>query len=141
MHSQGNISLSLDGGTLLLNDTTDRSTGVLSSNQIIVRVSSPAADLRGSLRSPTCLFPIGVTNVLMPVRDAKLTLDGRFVLAPIPIIRAFDQNGQPVAYNQFEILGPVRGANLPARVLTEADGVIGGPIYAAISPDGTPHSS
>ena len=106
-----------------------------SSNQIIVRVSSPAAGLPGCCDFP-CGSPAGVTDVLQPVRDAKLTMDGRFVLAPVPIIRSFDQKGQPVAYNQFQILGPVRGANLPARVLTEADGVTGGPMYAAISPDG-----
>ena len=43
MHSQGNISLSLDGSTLLLNDTTDRSSGVLSSNQIIVQGIQPGS--------------------------------------------------------------------------------------------------
>lgn len=136
MHSQGNISLSLDGGTLLLNDTTDLSTGVLSSNQIIVRGIQPGSGSPRIVAISHLPLPDGVTDVLMPVRDAKLTLDGRFVLAPIPIIRDFDENGQPLAYNQFQILGPVRAANLPTRVLTEADGVIGGPMYAAVSPDG-----
>jgi hypothetical protein len=136
MHSQGNISLSLDGGTLLLNDTTDRSTGVLSSNQIIVKGIQPGSGSPRIVAISNLPLPSGVTDALMPVRDAKLTLDGRFVLAPMPIIRDFDDNGVPLAYNEFQILGPVRGGNLAARVLTEADGVIGGPYQAAVSPDG-----
>jgi gluconolactonase len=135
MHSQGNIALSLDGGTLLLNDTVDRSTGALSSNQIIVQGIQPGGGPPRVVASSHFALPSGVTDTLSPVRDAKLTLDGRFVLAPVSIIRAFDQSGQPVAYNQIEILGPVRRGNLAARVLTETDGVTGGPYYAAISPD------
>ena len=136
MHSQGNISLSLDGGTLLLNDTTDRSTGVLSSNEIIVQGIQPGVGAPRVIATSHLPLPAGVTDVLSPVRDAKLTLDGRFVLAPIPIITAFDQSGQPVAYNQFEILGPIRRGTLNARVLTQTDGVSGGPFYTAVSPDG-----
>ena len=43
MHSQGNIDLSLDGGTLLLNDTTDFSGDVVApkSDQIVVRGIRP----------------------------------------------------------------------------------------------------
>jgi uncharacterized protein (TIGR03437 family) len=136
MHSQGNISLSLDGGTLLLNDTVDLSTGTLTSNQIIVQGVQPGSGPPRVIAASSFPLPDGVTNVLQPVRDAKLTLDGRFALAPICLIRSFDPNGLPVGYNQIEILGPVRRGRLDERVLTEADGVTGGPFYAAISPDG-----
>ena len=136
MHSQGNIALSLDGGTLLLNDTTDRSTGVLRSNQIVMRGIQPDIANPWIVAFTHLALPDGVTDVLSPVKDAKLTLDGRFVLAPVPIIRSFDSNGQPVAYNQFEILGPIHRGDIASRVLTATDGVTGGPYYAAISPDG-----
>jgi len=136
MHSQGNISLSLDGGTLLLNDTSDRSAGVLRSNQIIVRGIRPGSGPPTVIATSSFPLPDGVTNVLPPVRDAKLTLDGRFALAPICLIRSFDQNSLPVGYNQLQILGPLRRGRLNSRILAEADGLTGGPFYAAISPDG-----
>ena len=135
MHSQGNISLSLDGGTLLLNDTTDHSSGVLASSQIIVQGIQPGGGPPVVAAMSTLPLPAGVTDVLQPVRDAKLTLDGRLVLAPVCLIQSFDQNGAPVGYNQIRILGPVRRGRLDVRVLKEADGVTGGPFFAAISPD------
>jgi uncharacterized protein (TIGR03437 family) len=64
-------------------------------------------------------------------------LDGRFLLAPIGSIRGFDAQGMPIGLNQIAVLGPVRNGRLDvARLLTEADGVNGGPYQAGISPDG-----
>src|SRR5262249_53343054 len=78
-------------------------------------------------------FPAGSPT---PVADAKLTLDGRFVLAPIGTIHGFDGQGLPIGLNQIAMLGPIRNGKLEiARLLTEADGVNGGPSQAAISPD------
>jgi len=136
MHSQGNISLSLDGGTLLLNDTSDRSTGVLRSNQIIVQGIQPGGGPPRVIATSSFPLPPDVTDLLPPVRDAKLTLDGRFVVAPVSIIRSFDANGQPVGYNQIRILGPVRRGALDATTLTESNGVTGGPYFSATSSDG-----
>ena len=136
MHSQGNIFLSMDGGTLLLNDTNDLSTGVLRSNQYIVQGIQPGGGPPRVIATSSLSLPPDVTDVLPPVRDAKLTLDGRFVVAPVSIIRSFDANGQAVAYDQIRILGPVRRGALDATTLTETNGVMGGPYYSAISPDG-----
>ena len=136
VHSQGNISLSLDGGTLLLNDTNDRSTGVLRSNQIIVQGIQSGGRPPRIVATSSFPLPADVTDLIPPVRDAKLTLDGRFVVAPVAIIRSFDANGQPVGYNQIRILGPVRRGTLEVTTLGEKDGVTGGPYFSAISPNG-----
>jgi uncharacterized protein (TIGR03437 family) len=136
-HSLGNIALSLDGSTLLINDTTDRSGETLKSNQILVQGIQPGSGQPPRIiAKSTFVLPAGVTDILPPVRDAKLTLDGRFVLAPISIIAGFDQSGSAVGYNQFEILGPIRRGALDSRTLNESDGVTGGPYYSAASPDG-----
>ena len=58
------------------------------------------------------------------------------MIAPLSAIRSFDQNGQPVGENQIAILGPIRRGSLDTRLLKQADGVMGGPLYAAIHPDG-----
>ena len=64
-------------------------------------------------------------------------MDGRFVVAPIGTIRDFDGQGLRIGLNQIAILGPVRNGKLEvARLLTDGDGVIGGPYQAGISPDG-----
>src|SRR5262249_7157709 len=77
-------------------------------------------------------FPDGPT----PVTDAKLTLDGRFVLAPIGTIRGFDGQGMPIGLNQIAMLGPVRNGKLEIeRLLTEAGGVNGRPYVPAIATD------
>ncbi|MBZ5620877.1 MAG: hypothetical protein LAQ69_19430 [Acidobacteriia bacterium] len=139
MHSQGNIDLSLDGGTLLLNDTTDFS-GIVGggpkSDQIVVRGIRPGGSPRVTGTSTFATpqeFPPGPT----PVRDARLTLDGRFILAPVDLIREIDTQQTLVGVNQIAILGPVRNGKLEtARLLTEADGVSGGPFQAGVSPDG-----
>ena len=136
MHSQGNISMSLDGGTLLLNDTSDFSTGVLRSNQMIIQGIQPGGGPPRVIAISSLPLPPDVTDIITPVRDAKLTLDGRFVVAPVSIIRSFDQNNQPVGYNQIRFLGPVRRGTLASKTFTESDGVTGGPFYSAISPDG-----
>ena len=136
MHSQGNISISLDGGTLLLNDTSDRSTGVLRSNQFVVQGIAPGGGPPRVVATSSFPLPSTASDIITPVRDAKLTLDGRFVLAPIALIASFDNSGNPVGYNQFEILGPVRRGTLDSRILKESDGVTGGPFYCAVSPDG-----
>jgi len=139
MHSLGNIDLSLDGRTLLLNDTTDFSgitSGGPKSDQIIVRGFQPGDSPRVTVVSffPT---PKGFPSTgPPPVRDARLTLDGRFILEPIPLISSIA--GQTlVALDQIAILGPVRnGSTNITRLLTEADGVTGGPFEVAVSPDG-----
>ena len=137
MHSQGNIDLSLDGGTLLLNDSTDKSRGGLNSNVIVVQGIRPGGPPPRVAAIHTFETPAGFPDTgLEPVKDARLTLDGRFVLAPIGTIRAFDGQGMPIGLNQIAMLGPVRNGKLEiARLLTEADGVNGGPYQAAISPD------
>ncbi len=137
MHSLGNIDLSLDGQTLLLNDTSDFSDRNASrSNLIVVHGIRPGDEPRVASIA-TIATPTGfVTNGPPDVRDARLTLDGRFVLAPIPLIRALDAQGKSLPLNNIAILGPVHDGTLEtARLLTEADGVIGGPYHAGISPD------
>ena len=139
MHSLGNIDLSLNGGTLLLNDTTDFegvSSGGPKSDQIIVRGIRPGSSPRvvGAYTFPT---PAGYPFGPNPVRDARLTLDGRFVIAPIGLAREIDAQRVYLGVNQIAILGPVQNGKLElARLLTEADGVTGGPFQAGVSPDG-----
>jgi uncharacterized protein (TIGR03437 family) len=136
-HSIGNIDLSLDGETLLLNDVNDFTDGGFKSDQILVQGIHPggpparvAAIARTSLAE---VFKGGPPTV----NDARLTLDGRFVIAPIAAIRSLNSNQQPNPVNQIAILGPVRNGRLDtARLLTEADGVKGGPYQAGVSPDG-----
>ncbi len=137
MHSQGNIDLSLDGETLLLNDTTDLSGPTFQSEVIVMQGIRPGgppprvAAIHTIAAPPE--FPLGPN----PIRDARLTLDGRYVVAPIPLIRAFDAQQLPIGLNQIAILGPIRNGTLDtARLLTEADGVHGGPYQAGVSPDG-----
>jgi hypothetical protein len=137
MHSLGNLDLSLDGGTLLLNDTVDFSSGVQRASQIVVRgirPGSPSRTVSIATNSKPPKFPDGPPVV----RDARLTLDGRFILAPIPLIQEFDsQQNLPVPVNQIAILGPIRNGTLDtARLLTQGDGVTGGPYQAGVSPDG-----
>ena len=137
MHSQGNIDLSLDGGTLLLNDTSDFSGGVVApkSDQIVVRGIRPGNSPR-VIGMSTFITPVGYPLGPTPVRDARLTLDGRYVIAPIPLVSQLD--GQKfIGLNQIAILGPTRNGKLEiARLLTESDGVSGGPFQAGVSPDG-----
>ena len=139
MHSLGNIDLSLDGRTLLLNDTTDFSGvtgGGPKSDQIIVRGFQPGGSPRVTVGS-TLSTPQGFPSGPNPVRDARLTLDGRFILAPIGLIRAIGAQQTLLGLNQIAILGPVKNGKLEtARLLTEADGVTGGPFQAGVSPDG-----
>src|SRR6185369_4938283 len=77
-------------------------------------------------------FPTGPN----PVRDARLTLDGRYVLAPISLLSQID--GQKlIGLNQIAILGPVGTGKLPiARLMKDIDGVTGGPFHAGVSHDG-----
>jgi uncharacterized protein (TIGR03437 family) len=143
IHSQGNIQLSLDGDTLLINDTVDNSNTDLScrpcrSNLIVVqgiRPGGPPPSIAASVSIPK---PQGYPADGPPVvRFARLSLDGRFVIAPSPLIRELPAAGPPVGWNRVALLGPVwRGALGEARILTEQDGAAGGPIDAAISPDG-----
>ena len=138
MHSLGNIDLSLDGGTLLLNDTTDFSgvtAGGPKSDQIIVQGIRPGASPR-VVGISTFVTPPGFPPGPTAVRDARLTLDGRYVLAPIPLVSQVD--GQKyVGLNQIAILGPVGTSKLPiARLMKDVDGVTGGPFQAGVSPDG-----
>jgi uncharacterized protein (TIGR03437 family) len=139
MHSLGNIDLSLDGRTLLLNDTTDFAGvtgGGPKSDQIIVRGFQPGGSPRITIVS-SFSTPLGFPVGPPPVRDARLTLDGRFVLAPIPLASSFTPPRTFVGLNQIAILGPVKNGKLNVdRLLTEADGVSGGPFQAAVSPDG-----
>lgn len=141
-HSLGNIDLSLDGRTLLLNDTTDFSGisfngGGPKSDQIIVRGFRPGNTPRVSIVS-TFSTPKGFpTTGPQPVQDARLTLDGRFILAPLDLIRDISTQQTLTGLNQIAILGPVRNGTVDTvRLLTEADGVSGGPIHAGVSPDG-----
>src|SRR5262249_25724287 len=140
-HSLGNIDLSVDGRTLLVNDTADLSgislsTGAPRSNQIIVRgfrQGAPRVSVASSFSTPKG-FP---TTGPSPVADARLTLDGRFILAPLDLIRDISPQQTVTGLNQIAILGPVRnGATDTVRLLTETDGVTGGPIQAGVSPDG-----
>jgi hypothetical protein len=140
MHSQGNIDLSRDGGALLLNDCcnlSDQTFFAPKSNQIVVRGIQPGGSPRVAGRS-TFITPLEFTVPgPAPVTDARMSLDGRFVLAPIPLIRENDAQQMPVRVNQIVILGPVRNGKLEtARLLTQSDGVSGGPFQAAVSPDG-----
>jgi hypothetical protein len=137
MHSLGNLDLSLDGGTLLLNDTVDFSSGVQRASQIVVRGIRPGSPSR-TVSIATNSKPPKFRDGPPVVRDARLTLDGRFVLAPIPLIQEFDsQQNLPVPVNQIAILGPIRNGTLDtARLLTQGDGVTGGPYQAGVSPDG-----
>jgi hypothetical protein len=138
MHSLGNIDLSLDGGTLLLNDTTDF-TGVTAggpkSDQIVVRGIRPGSTPRTAGIS-TFVTPAGFPAGPPPVRDARFTLDGRYVLAPIPLVSQIDGKSF-IGLNQIAILGPVGTGKLPtARLMKDTDGVTGGPFQAGVSPDG-----
>ncbi len=137
MHSLGNIDLSMDGQTLLLSDNSDTSGGgTIKSNVIVVHGIRPGDEPWVAAMTTFATPPGFVTNAPPPVRDAKLTLDGRFILAPIPLIRALDAQGKPLPVNQIAVLGPVHDGRLDtARILTEADGVTGGPYQAGISPD------
>lgn len=96
MHSLGNIDLSLDGNTLLLNDSTDVSSGSLKANLIVVQGIRPGNTPRiasiATMPMPSDTAPNGPPVV----KSAKLTVDGRFILAPIPLIRAFDAKGMPI---------------------------------------------
>jgi uncharacterized protein (TIGR03437 family) len=141
-HSLGNIDLSLDGRTLLLNDTTDFSgipfsSGGPKSDQIIVRGFRQGATPRISVVSTFSTpkeFPMTGPQ---PVQDARLTLDGRFILAPLDLIRDISAQQTLTGLNQIAILGPVRNGTVDTvRLLTEADGVAGGPFHAGVSPDG-----
>ncbi len=138
MHSQGNIDLSLDGDTLLLNDTSDFSgiaNGGPRSNQIVVRGIRPGSAPRVAGIS-SFSTPMGFPAGPPPVRDARLSLDGRWVIAPIPLASQLD--GQKyVALNQIAILGPAGRETLQtARLMSDTDGVSGGPFQAAVSPNG-----
>jgi len=136
MHSLGNIDLSLDGQTLLLNDTSDRSGDTSKSNIIVVHGIRPG-DAPWVASMATITTPSDFPSGPPDVRDARLTLDGKFILAPIPLIRTLDAQGNSVPLNQIAILGPVRDGTLEtARLLTQADGVAGGPYQAGLSPDG-----
>jgi hypothetical protein len=139
MHSQGNIDLSVDGETLLLNDVTDRTGGVEKNNVFVLQGIGPGGRPPRMVGSATIVkpqeFPAEGTPV---VKDARLTVDGKFVISPVGLIREFDSQGLPVGLNQIVIYGPIgpNGKLGVARLLTEADGVEGGPYYAAVSPDG-----
>jgi hypothetical protein len=137
MHSQGNIDLSVDGETLLLNDVTDRSGGTEKNNVFVVKGIAPGGEPPRIVASATIVkdpaLPEGGTPI---VKDARLTIDGQLIISPIGLIKSF--NGPvPVGVNEIVIYGPI-GANgsMAARRLTEAHGVEGGPYYAAVSPDG-----
>jgi uncharacterized protein (TIGR03437 family) len=141
-HSLGNIDLSLDGRTLLLNDTTDFSGLPFfgagpKSDQVIVRGFRPGSIPRVSVVSTFSTPKAFPSSGPSPVRDARLTLDGRFILAPLDLIQAISTQQTLTPLNQIAILGPVRNGTIDtARLLTEADGVSGGPYHAGVSPDG-----
>ena len=112
MHSQGNIDLSLDGGTLLLNDTSDFSGNVVApkSDQMVIHGIRPGSSPRISGIS-TFITPVRIPDGPPPVRDARLTLDGRYAIAPIPLVSQLD--GQKfIGLNQIAILGPTRNGKL-----------------------------
>jgi uncharacterized protein (TIGR03437 family) len=137
MHSLGNIDLSLDGNTLLLNDSTDVAGGSLKANLIVLQGIRPGNSPRIAAIATLPMPPDTAPNGPPVVKSAKLTLDGKFILAPIPLIRAFDAKGVPIPRNEIAILGPLRNGRLDtARLLTEADGVHGGPYEPTVSPDG-----
>ena len=102
MHSLGNIDLSLDGGTLLLNDSTDLSSGGKKSQAIVLQGIRPGGPPPRVAATHTFQTPAGYpAGSPTPVEDAKLTLDGRFVVAPIGTIRDFDAQGLPIGLNQI----------------------------------------
>ena len=78
MHSQGNIDLSVDGETLLLNDVTDRSGGSEKNNVFVVKGIAPGGEPPRIVASATIVkdpaLPEGGTPI---VRDARLTKIGR----------------------------------------------------------------
>lgn len=135
-HSQGNIDLSVDGETLVMNDVTDQSGPVYNSSQILVkgiRPGGPPPRIVGKYSIP--LPPGATTEGTPPVKDARLSIDGRFILAPSAPIVNFGP--PPSGPNRIFILGPpVNGILTKVRELTEADGAEGGPFVAAVSPDG-----
>ena len=141
-HSLGNIDLSLDGRTLLLNDSVDfsgiPSSGTIGpkSDQLIVRGFRAGNSARVSVVS-TISTPKGFpTTGPSPVQEAKLSLDGRFILAPLDLIQSISQQTL-TGLNQITILGPVKNGHLDTvRLLTEADGVGSGPANVGVSPDG-----
>lgn len=136
MHSLGNIDLSLDGGTLLLNDVNDFTDG-FQSDQIVVQGLRPGGPPpRVAAIAKTFLQEV-FRGGPPTVNDARLTLDGRFIIAPIAAIQSLNANQTPNPVNQIAILGPIRNGRLDtARLLTEADGVKGGPYQAGVSPNG-----
>ncbi len=113
-HSLGNIDLSLDGRTLLINDTTDFSgipfttTSGPKSDQVIVcafgQGRTPRVTVVSTFSTPKGFPTIGPP----PVRDARLTPDGRFILAPIDLISNITAQQKLTALNQIAILGLVR---------------------------------
>jgi hypothetical protein len=137
MHSQGNIDLSVDGQTLLLNDVTDRSGDIERSNQIVVQGIKPGGSPPKIVGTATLALQPGAPSITAPVRDARLSVNGQFIVAPVPMVSGFGADGSLLGLNRIEILGPPQNGALPmARLLNAADGVDGGPSYAAISPDG-----
>ena len=137
MHSLGTLDFSLDGGTLLLNDVNDFTDGGFKSDQIVVqgiRPGGPVPRVAAVVKTfRTEIFRGGPPTV----RQARLTLDGRFIVAPISGIRSLDANQMPVPLDEIAIMGPVRKGRLDiTRLLNENDGVRGGPFQLGISPDG-----
>jgi len=135
-HSQGNIDLSVDGETLVMNDVSDDTGGVRKSNQFLVKGIRPGGPPPVIVGKHSFGFPPGaVTFATPPVRDARLSLDGRFVLAPSAVI--LNLGPPPIGDSHIWILGPPHSGNLPlVREFTAADGADGGPYVAATSPDG-----
>ena len=137
MHSLGTLDLSLDGGTLLLNDVNDFVDGGFKSDQIIVQGLRPGG-VTARVAAVVKTFRTEVFRGGPPtVRDARLTLDGRFAVAAISGIRSLDVNQMPQPLDEIAIMGPVANGRLDvSRLLNEGDGVRGGPYQVGMSPDG-----
>ena len=134
-HSQGNIDLSVDGETLVMNDVTNNTGPRTASSQILVKGLRPGGFPPQIVGTASFEAPENAIAATPVVRDARLSVDGRFVLAPSALILSLGP--PPVGRSQIEILGPPRNGKLPlVRELTPADGAEGGPYVAAVSPDG-----
>lgn len=130
--------LTLDGDTLLVTQSIPDVDGRPESRVLLIRGIAPGGadpqivDVLG-LPFPDEFVPWGPPTL----DDAKLTLDGRFILAPNPLATAFDPATGFQGLNTITIIGGVEEGQLEvARVLTEADGAGQGPLMAAVSPDG-----
>jgi hypothetical protein len=133
------LDLTLDGDTLLVTQAIPVvEDGRPQSGVILIKGIAPGGVDPTIVDMLSLPFPEGFVPFGPPMLDdAKLTLDGRFILAPNPVATAFDPATGFQGLNTITIIGGVEDGQLEvARVLTEADGAGRGPIMAAVSPDG-----